>query len=280
MRRSPAAALAASLALLAGADVALAKPQPNGQFSVRCQFSHRAADDPIVAPGNPGASHSHDFVGNRSTNAASTHASLLEGATNCRRQQDRSAYWAPTLYLLGRELAPHHAQIYYLTAGRDPASIQAFPAGLMALAGVKGTRAARWSCAPGALRRTRLPKRRSDRARRAQRDPAKAPMCRRNEHIKATISFGDCWNGKDLDSPDHHSHLAYSKRRSCPETHPVAVPALRLNLHYPTRLGTLTRLSSGGTETMHADFFNAWQPGALEDLVRRCLNAAVRCGGR
>jgi hypothetical protein len=24
---------------------------------------------------------------------------------------------------------------------------------------------------------------------------------------------------------------------------------------------------------MHADFFNAWQAGALEDLVARCINA-------
>jgi hypothetical protein len=24
---------------------------------------------------------------------------------------------------------------------------------------------------------------------------------------------------------------------------------------------------------MHADFFNAWQEGALEDLVARCINA-------
>jgi hypothetical protein len=24
---------------------------------------------------------------------------------------------------------------------------------------------------------------------------------------------------------------------------------------------------------MHADFFNAWQEGTLEDLVARCINA-------
>ena len=30
-------------------------------FTIVCTFSHRAADDPIVHPGHPGAAHSHDF---------------------------------------------------------------------------------------------------------------------------------------------------------------------------------------------------------------------------
>ena len=42
------------------------------RFVTRCTFSHRLADDPIVRPGQPGASHSHDFFGNRTTNANST----------------------------------------------------------------------------------------------------------------------------------------------------------------------------------------------------------------
>ena len=51
------------------------------QFVVKCGFSHTAPNDPIVHPGMTGMSHSHDFFGNRGTDADSTAASLLGGAT-------------------------------------------------------------------------------------------------------------------------------------------------------------------------------------------------------
>src|SRR5690349_9233817 len=56
------------------------------QFVVKCGFSHVASNDPIVHPGMTGMSHSHDFFGNRGTNADSTPASLLGGATTCNKQ--------------------------------------------------------------------------------------------------------------------------------------------------------------------------------------------------
>ena len=40
-------------------------------FVSSCTFSHGAPDDPIVAFGQPGASHHHSFVGNTGTNASS-----------------------------------------------------------------------------------------------------------------------------------------------------------------------------------------------------------------
>jgi hypothetical protein len=103
------------------------------------------------------------------------------------------------------------------------------------------------------------------------------------------IHFPDCWNGKDLDSADHRSHMAYAStgsgadagRRVCPATHPVAVPHLRLGVHYPEGVGgSDVTLSSGGPETSHADFFNAWDPPAQARLVRRCLDAAEKCGAK
>lgn len=260
---------------------AAAAPMPKGQFSVRCTFSHRAADDPIVAPGKPGASHMHDFVGNRSTDAASDLGSLREAGTTCRRAGDTSGYWTPTLLMGNREVAPHHAQIYYLTNGRDPASIQPFPAGLKVVAGSDSR--IRWACAPGNFRREerrRTKRRRSTTARSAQTSSGRLRNCRYEEHLRGTVIFPDCWNGVDLDSADHRSHMAYSRKRACPSTHPVAVPSLRVNMHYPVWLARMAKLSSGGPETLHADFFSAWQPGVLEDLVTRCLNAARHCGGK
>src|SRR5918999_702294 len=82
-------------------------------FVGACRFSHRAPDDPIVFPGKAGASHDHSFVGNRTTDAFSTYASLRAGGTSCRRQADTAAYWVPTLYQGATAVLPLGATIYY-----------------------------------------------------------------------------------------------------------------------------------------------------------------------
>ena len=71
--------------------------------------------------------------------------------------------------------------------------------------------------------------------------------------------------------------MAYATRAGCPSTHPVAVPQITQIYRYATRGGEDFSLASGGTSA-HADFVNAWKPGALEKLVDDCLNALVHCG--
>lgn len=48
--------------------------------------------------------------------------------------------------------------------------------------------------------------------------------------LRAQIIFPSCWDGKNLDSPDHTSHMSYPIGRpdggDCPATHPVKVPVL------------------------------------------------------
>jgi hypothetical protein len=68
-----------------------------GVFSIRCGLSHRADDDPIVYPGQPGAAHTHDFFGNRSTDAGSDYESMMDGDTSCELEADTAGYWVPTL---------------------------------------------------------------------------------------------------------------------------------------------------------------------------------------
>ena len=249
------------------------RPEEGGEptnFKSVCRFSHRAPDDPIVAPGRSGGSHSHDFLGNRSTSASSTYRSLRAAGTSCGRAGDTAAYWAPTLYDGSTALAPRVANIYYLPATRDLASIQAPPAGLKAVAGdAKATSAqpmnvVRWKC--------------SDEAD----TPASStpPLCPEGSQLVLTVRFPDCWNGRQLDSADHKSHLAYSRRGACPGSHPRKLPLIALNLRYPTRGGSGIRLASGSAYTAHADFFNAWDQRELERLVRECLNSGVHCGAR
>src|SRR5689334_18496233 len=106
----------AALALLALQPAASGQtPPPSGEptFASRWPFSHRARDAPIVQPGQPGASHSHDFLGNRTTNAFSTYESLRDGATTWRRTADHAGYWIPTLLKSKRPVPIAGATFYY-----------------------------------------------------------------------------------------------------------------------------------------------------------------------
>ncbi|CAO0826070.1 hypothetical protein SMICM17S_01215 [Streptomyces microflavus] len=55
------------------------------EFQANCSVTHTAPDDPIVYPGRAGASDDHTFMGNRTTNASSTTASLGAGRLAWRR---------------------------------------------------------------------------------------------------------------------------------------------------------------------------------------------------
>ena len=92
------------------------------------------------------------------------------------------------------------------------------------------------------------------------------------------MSFPECWDGQNLDSSDHHSHMAYDVEGVCPASHPVALPEIELILRYPEIKGSVA-LSSGGVYSAHADFVNTWDQIRLEGLVTDCLNGLRFCGG-
>jgi hypothetical protein len=237
-------------------------------FVSGCRFSHRNTDDPIVFPGQPTKSHDHTFIGNDSTNAFSTFGSLLEGSSSCKRVGDTAAYWAPTLVsATGMAIEPRAATVYYRRHTLTP--VRAFPAGFKMIAGSSKATAAQslaityWNCGPVA----------------GIRPTSTIPTCPDNARMGLAlhIRFPDCWDGGNLDSPDHQSHMAYSVRGRCPADYPIAMPSIQLNLRYPTAGGSGLALSSGGQLSAHADFFNAWNQSVLQSLVDGCLNALRHC---
>lgn len=231
-------------------------------FRVNCGMSHTAMDDPIVFPGQPGKSHQHTFVGNVSTDASSTAATLLAARTTCDDRADLSAYWMPSLVVGGETVAPTFAYVAYRRV--TAAQVTAFPAGFRMIAGNSRASAAQllsvaaWTCgrqsgiAPSAT-------------------PPTCPDAAENG-LRLRVTFPSCWDGTSLDSADHTSHVAYPVAGVCPTTHPVAVPELSINYIYPSQGGATAVLASGGTFSAHADFMNAWRPGTLERLVDRRLN--------
>ncbi len=96
--------------------------------------------------------------------------------------------------------------------------------------------------------------------------------CPTGSHNVLVIRFPDCWNGRDLDSTNHKSHMAYRVAGACPAGFPVRVPRLALNVHYQLPAVTGLTLASGSIYSTHADFFNAWNQAVLARLVRANLN--------
>ncbi len=238
------------------------------QFVVECDFDHAAMDDPIVYPGQPGASHLHVFFGNDGVDANTTIESLADNGTTCDQQLDKAAYWAPALLRDGAPLDPVKSTAYYRPGiDVDPTTVQPFPAGLMMVAGNAGTTKDQpvsivaWSCGTGSERDV-LP-----------------PKCGEGRDLRLLVTFPDCWDGTNLDSDDHHAHVAYSSKGLCPDGFPVPVPQLQFSVEYPVS-GVVTglELASGGLTTGHADFMNGWDQERLTREVKLCLHREVVCG--
>jgi len=246
------------LAALASAPAASAASRDHGaSFAVRCDFTHRNSDDPIVHPGKEGAAHGHDFFGNASTGFDSNYQSMVASPTTCTRPEDTAGYWFPTVKWDGGDLQAHRAVFYYRAGGKDHTRVRPFGADLRMISGSRIT----WSCGV------------DDDAVGTQTPPAQCA----GGVLGLRIIFPDCSNGQP-DSADHKSHMARSVlqsdgKRACPSTHPTPVPALTINANFeiPTTAGEVT-LSSGDASTMHSDFWNTWDQQALGALVAHCIN--------
>jgi hypothetical protein len=261
------------------------KPGPDpdgiGAFRTVCEYSHMKPDDPIVKPGQAGASHLHTFWGNTATDANSTFNSLrAEGSRGtCRGGTvNLSAYWVPSVIDTrnGAPLAPDLIHVYYKSgyAGIKPSQITALPDNLRMVAGSATASGPQeymgWSCWSGGGKFATI------------------PNCAKGDHVSMDVEFPQCWNGRDLDSADHKSHLAYPRNKACPSSHPVAIPVISYHVLFRVKDGTSTsawRLSSDtydsgkpGGFSVHGDWFGAWDRQILETWTKNCVQRTGSCG--
>ncbi len=228
-----------AIVLVVGAVLATApaaRAVIRGQFQIRCFSSHVAQVDPIVSPGTASA-HNHEFFGNRTVNKDSTYASMIAGATNCSTNDATAGYWTPTLLRPDGSRVEAKSLLVYYRGSQNGVNIKPFPANLKIV---------------------------SDDFRLT------------NNSDGFIIKFPDCWDGKNLDSVNHRSHMAFGGS-SCPASHPVRVPAITEIFRYDMLI-TGMHLSSGSFATGHADYWQTWDQAGLEGLVTRCLNGAQNCG--
>lgn len=248
-----------------------------GSFRVTCAPSHEGVFDPIVFPGQLPAGHQHEFYGSTSTGPSSGPASLIGSSTTCSDAADSSAYWHPTAFFNGVRAPATLASIYYTqrTTKKPIVDIQAWPAGLRVIAGDAHAQGSQsdfivwWDCEGATL----------------DRQPT-APTCPTSSlGLEVTVRFPDCWDGINLDSADHKSHMSYSVSDGdgvfrCDAAHPVALPYLsmivRWDGQYPA--GESVTLSSGSAFAFHADFMNGWSQERLVSLLDQCIKTQTECG--
>ncbi|WP_188191006.1 DUF1996 domain-containing protein [Nonomuraea sp. SYSU D8015] len=207
-----------------------------GTFLSRCGTSsdeHSNTDNIITAPGvTDGAQAQYDYVGNTSTDALSTNESLAEADTTCSNQSDRSAYFWPTLRILGDDSAldapgdnagqpvePSTVRIEY--RGNPKSEVTAMPQFLRMLSGdpraaSKGGKNARatWTCSGFTNRVT-----------------DKYPICPAGSELMRVFDMPSCWDGEDIDSADR-THLAFPDESGTCPSGMEAVPQLRITLTY------------------------------------------------
>jgi hypothetical protein len=255
-----------------------------GQFRTECTFSHMNYDDPIVYPGQKGASHLHTYFGNTGANFASTQVSIeTTGNSTCNGgTSNRTGYWVPTIIDTkdGTPIKPDGIMIYYKTGYIDGDNVKPFPAGLRMVAGdMKSTGPQtyqNWLCTSATGGK--------------QTSHAGIPAdCPAGYTVTASINFPFCWDGKNLDSPDHKSHMSWhvwnGTRSVCPTTHPVELPMITENIKYKVTEGTPRwRLSSDnyGTDkpggfSLHGDWFNGWDAKVQALWVKNCLQGNKDC---
>jgi hypothetical protein len=237
-----------------------------------CHVAKTAHEDPIVFPGVTPSPHEHTFSGNTKVNASSTAQQLVDQPTNCANSGDTASYWMPTLLVDGKPVLPYMTRAYYRAGTRDTTKLHTIPFGLKMVAGDAMATKAQSAGVAGFQCRI-------EGEGQTVGKQALPPQCGSRALLEASVVFPNCWDGKNLDSADHKSHMAYAKNFVCDAAHPVQIPQLTLAERFTpgTTTGTLTLAAMNSPLTLHADFLNAWKPAALAELMKRCIYAHVFC---
>jgi hypothetical protein len=279
----PARAAGANAPRISRATYAKHRSDGVGAVRINCSLSHMNFDDPIVFPGRIRSTHLHAFFGNTTTNGLSTSASIARtGNSTCTGgTANRSAYWAPAVIdtRTAHPVLPwgeNGLQVYYKTGYRGvPANqVRNMPAGLRMIAGnAKSTgpqpnNIVTYHCdiAGGTAQ------------------PG-FPNCRPGDRLVMSIEFPQCWDGRNLDSPDHKSHMAYGTWGvGCPRSHPVALPSITQNFRYTVPASGMSswKLATDMYEgragySGHADWWNGWDSATFDRIIRNCFAGGYDC---
>ncbi|ERS95148.1 WSC domain-containing protein [Sporothrix schenckii 1099-18] len=269
--------------------------------------------DPLISPGGP-SSHLHAIMGSGGFGESATYADITASdCTSCLVTEDKSSYWHPALYFL--DTTTHQYELveqvggtlayYLLNSGNGNNNITAFPKDFRMIAGDNERRA----FTAGNVEMADPPKsnwaalNQTSQDKLAQRalgfnclDYSTSPEASLYRHffpdkkfldtncpdgIRFELMFPSCWNGKDVDSANHRSHVAYPDlvmAGDCPDDFPVRLPSLFYETIWNTaayigRTGQFV-ISNGDVQgfSYHGDFMTGWDVALLQEAVNTCTN--------
>jgi hypothetical protein len=247
----------------------------DAQFIIDCDVAKTAKDDPIVYPGQFGKSHMHTFTGSTIVDANATATKMARaGTSTCDITGNTSSYWMPTLLKQDGSLhLPQKFRLYYRNNERHQSLIREIPFGLRMIAGYPDATAPQdiahmgWRCRnlSNHDHKSKLPY---------------VHSCPSDQYMQAYVFFPECWDGKNLDSPDHRSHMSYpSAGNVCPASHPVNIPQIWFESFYA--VGSTyngQRMENVTMYGIHADTFSAWDPATSRALFNLCNASNKDCG--
>ncbi|KAL5318248.1 hypothetical protein ACEPPN_013307 [Leptodophora sp. 'Broadleaf-Isolate-01'] len=282
--------------------------------------------DPLVNPGQIPSGHVHQIVGGNGFNASMTKGDVSGTAscTTCAFSEDFSNYWTANVYFKAKngtyKRVPQLGAarqfnddfstkidggilIYYVSA--QPGKITAFKPGFRMLVGDPmrrtslGSKMKRQNCfrcytGPNFGGDTGAPC--SD----SNVDTEAFPTKPCPGGIRSNLLFPTCWDGVNLDSPNHQDHVAYPTGNppdflalggACPSTHPVRIPQLMYEVVWDTTkfnnkadwpaTGQPFVLSTGDNTGFgqHGDYVFGWKGDSLQSAMDTsgCFGAG-KCG--
>jgi predicted outer membrane protein len=271
-------------------------PSPDGNASTGSFVAECGQPDPalrnsdnwIVAPGKPnGAQHMHDYLGSTATDSSTDASDLLASRTTC-DLDNRSTFFWPVLRdtsqlgsddnqdgggldgNVGKVIEPAQVVMQFLGNPTGPVSpmpqlLRIVTGDAKAVTNGPDNVRAQWTCRGFEDRTT-----------------TQYPLCPEGSRLLRVLDFPSCWDGKNLDSEDHRSHITFADQDTgaCPRD-TVAVPQLRMILAYDQPGGRNFAVDGFPDQqhhpaTDHGDFVNG-MPDELMDAVVDCLNEGLRC---
>jgi len=269
--------------------------------------------DPIMDPGKV-SDHVHVIHGGSNFGIDNTPQDLAgSDCTSCAVTQDKSAYWTPPLYFLhSNGTAEMVEQVggmlaYYLLyndAANPNGKITAFPEGFQMISGDKRQRSFPYPV-PDNDKSSWTADQKTQKALSQKAlgfnclNYGATPEASLYRHflpdksyldancvdgIRLELMFPSCWNGKDVDSDDHKSHVAFPDlvmSGSCPEGFGTKLPSLFFETIFNTYafkgMDGQFVLSNGDPTGYgyHGDFQMGWDSvDFLQSAVDTCTNAS------